>query len=153
MADLKQRLAPLDGMEMPERWNDIRQRAPRAGFDPEPPRRQSTAVIALAVVLSVATVGWLASGFRDGNDEVASDAWVTTEVSTSGLRLDHPSSWSIVPFDSPVSNVGEIGIALSSEPLAWAHVQERPDGATGAWDMRDLPDDAVAVYVGVSATG
>ena len=30
MADLKQRLAPLEDMDMPERWNEIRQRAPRA---------------------------------------------------------------------------------------------------------------------------
>ena len=64
MADLKKRLAPLEGIEMPERWDEIQHRAPRAGFDPEPPRRQPVAAIVLAIVLSVVTVGWLASAFR-----------------------------------------------------------------------------------------
>ena len=64
MADLKKRLAPLEGIEMPDRWSEIQRRAPRAGFDPEPPRRQPIVAIALAIVLSIVTVGWLASAFR-----------------------------------------------------------------------------------------
>jgi hypothetical protein len=73
MADLKRRLAPLADVDMPERWSDIQRRAPRAGFDPEPPRRHPAAAIAVAVLISLLTVGWLASGFRSNDDQIADE--------------------------------------------------------------------------------
>jgi hypothetical protein len=154
MADLKQRLAPLEGVDMPDRWNEIRRRAPRTGFDPEPPRRQPVAVVALAVVLTVVTVGWLATAFGDADDDrVAGGGWTTTALASAGLSVDHPAAWTVVASDAPVVNGGEMGIGLSSRPIEWQHPDLGPSRATDSWDMRQLPDDAVAVWIGVAEAG
>lgn len=65
MSDLKRRLAPLDDVAMPERWTEIRSRAPRAGFDPEPPRPRRAVVIAVALLVSAVSIGWVATAFRN----------------------------------------------------------------------------------------
>ena len=146
MADLKQRLAPLEGIDMPDRWSEIRHRAPRAGFDPEPPRHQPIAAAALAVVLTVVTVGWLATAFRSGDDGAVSvPGWVTTSWPSVGIRIDHPDGWLAHDVDEPVGHVILVGGALTSRPMELTHPNRGNDTVTTAWDLGAAPTDAVVL--------
>jgi hypothetical protein len=150
MGDLKQRLEPLDGMEMPERWNDIRQRAPRAGLDPEPPHRQRTAVIALTVALSVATIGWVVSAVRGDSGRVITTPhrWSTAIVPDAGIKFEHPSEWFVSRVDDGSSEGGVVGLAVSNTPFELSHPDRGGRRAMHIWDMRGFPADAVLVWVG-----
>ena len=148
MADLKQRLAPLEEIDMPERWSEIERRAPRAGFDPEPPRRQPIAVAFVAIALSVVTVGWVVAAFGPTGDRLADETpWITTAWPSVGIELERPAGWSETDVDEAVGKVQLTGGVLTSEVFPISHADLGADTVTTAWDVGDAPADAVFLSV------
>ena len=126
MPDLKRHLAPLEDLEMPDRWESIRRRPPRSGEQVEAPRRQRAAAIALAAALTLGTVVWISQGFDRGDAPVV--------VDTPSPTVDTPSP-SPEPDPTPTMDpkalvVGlDFGICRASE----ARGELTRSGAGAAW--------------------
>src|SRR4029453_4381340 len=64
MADVRDRLAPLEGLDAPDLWERVRRHQP-ASAPPSPPRRENRiAVISIAFALAIAAIGFVVIAFR-----------------------------------------------------------------------------------------
>jgi Tol biopolymer transport system component len=101
MADVRDRLSPLEGLDTPDLWERVRQHEP-APTPPSPPHRDNrVAVISIAFALAIAAVGFVVIAFRSSQPAtlvapeptviVNGDIWVKVgggEVGTAISRVD-----------------------------------------------------------------
>jgi hypothetical protein len=99
----------------------------------------ATAIVALAVVL-----GYVVAGHDDGTgNEGTWKAWKDPLTGVEGL---YPSSWHRQTFDE-VGLATHRGTVFSNVPHQFEHPDLPEGSSTTAWDLADLPGDAVVVEV------
>jgi hypothetical protein len=138
MSELRERFRTLDRMQPPDLRQDILLRARAV---PQPPLRSRLAAAAVAVLVSVATLGFLFVAFRDGQRRPPATNSTEIEAIVEGVRLSWPGSWTLVQLSEtspdehrwPMFQLTNFDPGLDAESLCPFAQQ--------------LPDDGVALYV------
>ena len=151
MTDHGAKLRILDELEAPSQWSEIEVRLPRPSPLPEPAsthRRLGTVAIALVIGLAgiVVTVTALGPADRPAAS-LDTSTWSSHEIDTLRLTFDHPPRWRVQPFDEFLGTAGFFGSVVSNVDHRFRHPDLGPNEYTSAWDLRDVPDDAVVISI------
>jgi len=141
MPDLKRHLAPLEDLEMPDRWESIRRRPPRSGVQVEAPRRQRAAVIALAAALTLGTVVWISQGFDRSEAPVVVDTPSPTVSDTPSPSPEPSPEPEPTPTLDPKAIV--VGLDFGICDVTEARGELTPGGAGTAWFGTRTDDDTL----------
>jgi hypothetical protein len=98
------------------------------------------ALAALAIVALAVVLGAMVAGSR-------ARTWTSWRDPRIGVAGHYPAAWHRESFDDRVGLATHTGMIFSNIPHHFEY-PELPEGsATSAWDLEDLPDDAVVVEV------
>jgi hypothetical protein len=151
MTDHGAKLRILDDLDAPSMWSDIEVRQPTAGRAWEPAswrRRLGTATVAIAIGLAgvLVAVKALDPAARSAAS-LDTRTWSSHDIPALHLAFDHPPEWRVQPFDELVGHAGFVGSVVSNVDQRFRHPDLGPNEFTSAWDLRDVPEDAVVISI------
>jgi hypothetical protein len=72
---------------------------------------------------------------------------VEGQVPGLGAAFGHPASWHVQYVEESIGNAGMVAGVVSNLDRDLHHPEQGPGTSTSAWDLSDLPSDAVVISI------